>query len=112
MNAPVEFVPVPPATPAEWRRRVERAAEHEPFKRDTDVLNFAIWAATAPQEASKNPASVETFRRARRDFKHNYLVPLRHDDVREVVALLAARGLTAPWWNVTPAQAHYRRDGM
>lgn len=109
MNSPVRFEPVPPTNAAEWRRRVEAADALDPFNRPVDVLNFVIWASTAPEAASKNPASVQTFRIARRDFQHSYLLPLRHDDIRGVVAELAARGLTAPWWTVTPTQAQFRR---
>lgn len=110
-SSTVRFVPVPPATPQEWRRRVEDADALAPFKRRADVLNFVIWASSAPPAASKHPASVETYRRARRDFEYSYLMPLRHDDVRTVVAQLVARNLAAPWWVVTDAQASYRRSG-
>ncbi|MGJ0203371.1 hypothetical protein NHL51_04315 [Leucobacter sp. gxy201] len=107
----VRFVPVPPATPNDWRRRVEDADGREPFKRRSDVLNFVIWATTADKTDSTYPASVETYRRARRGFELSYLVPLRHDDIRAVIGELAARNLLAPWWIVTDAQAAYRRKG-
>lgn len=110
----VRFEPLPPRTAAEWRERVEAAHEAQPFRGGDMVLNFMIWAYTEPEEVTKHPASVETFRRARREFQsfaYRGVPALRHDDIRSIVGQLCARGLAAPWWIVTEAQATYKRRG-
>lgn len=110
----VRFEPLPPSTPAEWRERVERAHEVAPFRGGSAVLNFMWWAYWAPPEHTKHPASVETYRRYRAElskWENRGVPPLTHDDIRSIVAQLCARGLAAPWWIVTEAQATYKRRG-
>lgn len=106
----VRFEPLPPATPQEWRRRVEAAHDYAPLSQL--ALHVAFAAATTSGELNAYPMSRRMFAQIRGEFGPIGLPIPTQDEVCRAVCELHARRLAAPWWRVTPAQlARYGTEG-
>lgn len=106
----VRFEPLPPATPAEWRRRVETAHERDPLP--LLAVHLVLAAAVLDPEVTKHPMSRRAFAAIKHEFSPHGLTLPTQDELCEAVVLLHARRLAAPWWIITPAQlARYAPGG-
>lgn len=104
----VRFVPTDPATPNDWRRRVETADKFLPL---SDLaLNIAYCAASMPENVTRYPMSVPALRAVRRELREIGIDPT-YAAMREAIAHLAVRRIAAPWWLLTDSQATYQRKG-
>lgn len=106
----VRFEPIPPATPQEWRRRVEYADAHTPLPQLAVHIVFA--AAVLDPEVTKHPMSRRAFAAIKHEFGPAGIPLPTLDELCSAVALLHGRRLAAPWWIITPAQlARYGSAG-
>lgn len=97
------FEPLPPATPQEWRRRLEAAHAYEPFP--AYAFHVAAFAANLPPEATEYPMSRRAYAALRHEFNTAGIGRLTQDELCRAVLLLHSRHLAAPWWRkLTPAQ--------
>lgn len=106
----VRFEPIPPKTPADYRRRVIAGHEYAPLS--LHALNIAIFAAGCPPELTAYPMSTKVLRELRYEFGPQGIpIPTQTELCRAVVEL-HERNLAAPWWNIRTSQIdRYRPEG-